>query len=110
MSGRILVIDDEAGIRESLRMILEYEGYTCLLAATGEEGLAMARSDAPDLVFSDIKMPGLDGLEVLTRMKAQDESLPVVMISGHGTVALVGAARPTASSTCINAALSPTML
>ena len=87
MSGRILVIDDEAGIRESLRMILEYEGYTCLLAATGEEGLAMARSDAPDLVFSDIKMPGLDGLEVLTRLKAQDESLPVVMISGHGTVA-----------------------
>jgi len=87
MSGRILVIDDEAGIRESLRMILEYEGYTCLLAATGEEGLAMARSEAPDLIFSDIKMPGLDGLEVLTRLKALDESLPVVMISGHGTVA-----------------------
>ena len=42
---RILVIDDEAGIRESLRMILEYEGYTCLLAATGEEGLAMARTE-----------------------------------------------------------------
>jgi len=87
MSGRILVIDDEAGIRESLRMILEYEGYTCILAATGEEGLALARSEAPDLVFSDIKMPGLDGLEVLTRLKAQDDSLPVVMISGHGTVA-----------------------
>ncbi len=87
MSGRILVIDDEAGIRESLRMILEYEGYTCLLAATGEQGLAMARSEAPDLVFSDIKMPGLDGLEVLTRLRAQDDALPVVMISGHGTVA-----------------------
>ena len=87
MSGRILVIDDEAGIRESLRMILEYEGYKCLLAATGEEGIAMARTEAPDLVFSDIKMPGLDGLEVLARLKATDESLPVVMISGHGTVA-----------------------
>jgi two-component system nitrogen regulation response regulator NtrX len=87
MSGRILVIDDEAGIRESLRMILEYEGYACVLAATGEEGLALARTEAPDLVFSDIKMPGLDGLEVLTRLKAHDESLPVVMISGHGTVA-----------------------
>jgi two-component system nitrogen regulation response regulator NtrX len=87
MSGRILVIDDEAGIRESLRMILEYEGYTCVLAATGEEGLALARTEAPDLVFSDIKMPGLDGLEVLTRLKAHDDSLPVVMISGHGTVA-----------------------
>ncbi len=87
MSGRILVIDDEAGIRESLRMILEYEGYTCVLAATGEEGLALARTEAPDLVFSDIKMPGLDGLEVLTRLKAHDDSLPVVMISGHATVA-----------------------
>ncbi|MGV3516746.1 sigma-54-dependent transcriptional regulator [Luteitalea sp.] len=87
MSGRILVIDDEAGIRESLRMILEYEGYVCVLAATGEEGLSLARTEAPDLVFSDIKMPGLDGLEVLTRLKAHDESLPVVMISGHGTVA-----------------------
>src|SRR5918993_2028838 len=87
MSGRILVIDDEAGIRESLRMILEYEGYTCILAATGEEGLALARTEVPDLVFSDIKMPGLDGLEVLTRLKAHDESLPVVMISGHATVA-----------------------
>ncbi len=87
MSGRILVIDDEAGIRESLRMILEYEGYNCVLAATGEEGLGMARSDSPDLVFCDIKMPGMDGLEVLGRLKAQDESLPVVMISGHGTVA-----------------------
>ena len=87
MSGRILVIDDEAGIRESLRMILEYEGYTVLLAATGEEGLSLARSEAPDIVFSDIKMPGMDGLDVLGRLKAQDESLPVVMISGHGTVA-----------------------
>ena len=87
MSGRILVIDDEAGIRESLRMILEYEGYAVVLAATGEEGLALARSESPDLVFSDIKMPGMDGLEVLGRLKAQEEALPVVMISGHGTVA-----------------------
>jgi DNA-binding response OmpR family regulator len=45
MSGRILVIDDEAGIRESLRMILEYEGYSVVLAATGEEGLALARRE-----------------------------------------------------------------
>ena len=87
MSGRILVIDDEAGIRDSLRMILEYEGYACVLAATGEEGLALARSEAPDIVFCDIKMPGMDGLDVLARLKQQDESLPVVMISGHGTVA-----------------------
>lgn len=87
MSARILVIDDEASIRESLRMILEYDGYQCLLAATGEDGLAQVRQEAPDLVFLDIKMPRMDGLEVLTQLKAIDEALPVVMISGHGTVA-----------------------
>jgi two-component system, NtrC family, nitrogen regulation response regulator NtrX len=87
VSARILVIDDEASIRDTLRMILEYEGYRCLVAATGEEGLAKARSESPDLVFLDIKMPGMDGLDVLAQLKAQDEALPVVMISGHGTVA-----------------------
>ncbi len=86
VSARILVIDDEASIRDSLRMILEYEGYSCLPAATGEEGLARVRQDAPDLVFLDIKMPGMDGLEVLAAIREIDESLPVVMISGHGTV------------------------
>jgi two-component system nitrogen regulation response regulator NtrX len=87
VSARILVIDDEASIRDSLRMILEYDGYQCLLAATGEQGLELVRQEGPDLVFLDIKMPGMDGLEVLRQIKTVDESLPVVMISGHGTVA-----------------------
>src|SRR3982751_1958989 len=86
MKPRILVIDDEAGIRDSMRMILEYEGYDCLLAATGPEGLAMAEREAPDLVFLDIKMPAMDGIEVLERLKARSDSPPVVMISGHATV------------------------
>jgi two-component system, NtrC family, nitrogen regulation response regulator NtrX len=86
MKSRILVIDDEPAIRESLRMILEYEGYECLLAPTGQEGLQFAERETPDLVFLDIKMPGMDGLEVLQRIRATQESLPVVMISGHATV------------------------
>ena len=86
MKSRILVIDDEAAIRDSLRMILEYEGYEFLGAPTGQEGLALAERDTPDLVFLDIKMPGMDGLDVLQRLRAADESLPVVMISGHATV------------------------
>jgi two-component system nitrogen regulation response regulator NtrX len=86
MKPRILVVDDEAAIRDSMRMILEYEGYDCLLAATGPDGLGLADREDPDLVFLDIKMPGMDGLEVLDRLKAQHEALPVVMISGHGTV------------------------
>jgi len=83
---RILVIDDDAGIRESLRMTLEYEGYEFIGAATGQEGLALAERDTPDLVLLDVKMPGMDGLEVLDRLHAMNETLPVVVISGHGTI------------------------
>ena len=83
--SRILVIDDEAAIRDSLRMTLEYEGYEFLGAATGHEGLAMAERDTPDLVLLDVKMPGMDGLEVLGRLRTMNETTPIVMISGHGT-------------------------
>ena len=84
--SRILVIDDEAAIRDSLRMTLEYEGYEFRRRATGQEGLALAEREAPDLVLLDVKMPGMDGLEVLDRLRAMNETLPVVVISGHGTI------------------------
>ena len=83
---RILVIDDEAAIRDSLRMTLEYEGYDVVAAATGQEGVALAEREAPDLVILDIKMPGMDGLEVLDRLRALSDTLPVIVISGHGTI------------------------
>jgi two-component system nitrogen regulation response regulator NtrX len=86
MKSRILVVDDEAEIRRSVRMILEYEGYDVLEASSGPEGVALAEREAPDLVFLDIKMPGMDGLDALQRIKASNETLPVVIISGHGTV------------------------
>ena len=86
MKSRILVIDDEAAVRDSLKMILEYDGYDCLLAPSGQDGLARVQKDSPDLVFLDVKMPGMDGLDVLRRIRQLDEGLPVVMISGHGTV------------------------
>ncbi len=87
MKPRILVIDDEGAIRDSLRMILEYEDYQFSGAATGQEGIAAIQRERPDLVLLDIKMPGMDGLEVLRKLHALDETLPVVMISGHGTTA-----------------------
>ncbi len=85
MKARILVIDDEGAIRDSLRMILEYEGYDFVGASSGPEGIAQVERDAPDLVFLDIKMPGMDGLEVLGRLKTVAETVPVVVISGHAS-------------------------
>src|SRR5262245_2885779 len=86
MKSRILVIDDEAEIRRSVRMILEYEGYEVIEASSGPEGVTLAERESPDLVFLDIKMPGMDGLDALQRIKNANESIPVVIISGHGTV------------------------
>jgi two-component system nitrogen regulation response regulator NtrX len=80
---RILVIDDEVAIRDSLKMTLEYDGYEVMLAATGEEGVKLVEREAPDLVFLDVKMPGMDGLEVLQKLGHLVETTPVVVISGH---------------------------
>ena len=85
MKARILVVDDESAIRETMRMILEYEGHEVLTAGSGPEALTAAERDSPDLVFLDIKMPGIDGLEVLSRLRGLNEALPVVMVSAHGT-------------------------
>ncbi len=82
---KILVIDDDAGIRESLKMTLEYDGYEVIGAATGPEGLNLVERDAPDLVLLDVKMPGMDGFDVMSRLRSMQASLPIVMISAHGT-------------------------
>ena len=86
VKSRILVIDDEASVRDSLKMILEYDGYDCLLAPGGQDVLTRVERDSPDLVFLDVKMPGMDGLDVLRRIREVNETMPVIMISGHGTV------------------------
>jgi two-component system nitrogen regulation response regulator NtrX len=83
----VLVVDDESDIRSSLRMILEYEGYAFSEASSGEDGLKRLESERPDAVLLDIKMPRMDGLEILARIKQSDPGLPVVVISGHGTIA-----------------------
>ena len=86
MKPRILVIDDEAAIRDSLKMILEYEDYDFLGASSGPEGVALVKRESPDLVVLDIKMPGMNGLEALAEIRKVDEAVPVAMISGHGTI------------------------
>ena len=83
----VLVVDDESDIRASLRMILEYEGYAVAEAGSGEEGLDKLDLERPDAVVLDVKMPRMDGLEVLARVKQIDGALPVIVVSGHGTIA-----------------------
>ncbi|MFC2171248.1 sigma-54-dependent transcriptional regulator [Acidobacteriota bacterium] len=83
---KVLAIDDEEDILEALRMIYEYEGYEFIQASTGAQGLKFAEKYQPELILLDIKMPRIDGLEVLTRLKESGFSNPVVMISGHGTL------------------------
>jgi two-component system nitrogen regulation response regulator NtrX len=86
MKPKVLVIDDEEAIRSTMKMMFEYEGYDCVLAAGGEAGLKIAERERPDLIFVDIKMPQMDGLEVLKELKAVEGAPPVVILSGHGTV------------------------
>jgi DNA-binding NtrC family response regulator len=82
----ILVVDDEASIRRTLIEILEYEDYEVDIAEDGTEALEKLRSDPYDLVLLDVKMPDVDGMEVLETMAEEMPELPVVMISGHGTI------------------------
>lgn len=83
---KILIIDDEAPIRASLREILEYENYQVMEAEDGAEGFKLATKFAFDVVFCDIKMPKMDGLEVLDALMEKGINGRVIMISGHGTV------------------------
>ena len=86
MNKNILIVDDENGIRYSLRGILEDEGFYVNEAESGEQALTHLADEQPDLVFLDIWLPGMDGLQVLERIKKEWDWLPVVMISGHGNI------------------------
>lgn len=83
---RILIIDDEQSIRRTLRDILENEGYAVDDAADGSEGLKQVKANQYDVVLCDIKMPKMDGLEVLDKILESNSDVPVVMISGHGNI------------------------
>jgi two-component system nitrogen regulation response regulator NtrX len=84
---KILIIDDEAGIRSSLKGILEDEGYAVATTDTGERGLDILRNENFDLVLLDIWLPQMNGLDVLEKVKKSEEETQVVMISGHGSIA-----------------------
>jgi len=83
---KILIIDDEPAIVRVLSMSLKADGYTVFGAHSGEEGLDVFAKERPDIVLTDIRMPGIDGLEVLHRIKAQSEDTEVIIITGHGDI------------------------
>jgi len=87
MTDRVLIVDDEAGIRQALKQVLDYEGMEVRVASSGGEGITVYQDYHPHVVFLDVKMAGLDGLETLTRLRDLDPTATVVMISGHGTIA-----------------------
>jgi two-component system nitrogen regulation response regulator NtrX len=83
---RILIVDDEQGIRAALGQLLEFEGYEVRAVGNAVDALAEYQKQRPDLVFLDVKMPGIDGVEALKKLKDLDPSAIVVMISGHATI------------------------
>ncbi|CAM2007063.1 sigma-54-dependent transcriptional regulator [Acanthopleuribacter pedis] len=85
-AAKILIVDDDDGIRRSLDKILRYEGFETVPAENGMQGVNLALQEEPDLIILDIKMPRMDGLEVLQTLIQQGTRAPVVMISGHGTI------------------------
>jgi DNA-binding NtrC family response regulator len=84
--AHILVIDDEKSIRNTLKDVLEYEKHNVDVAENGEEGLAFLAKNDYDLILCDIKMPQMDGLEVLEKIFSQTQDVQVIMISGHGNI------------------------
>jgi two-component system nitrogen regulation response regulator NtrX len=86
VSARLLVVDDEKGIRDALVQLFEYEGHEVAAAEDGPQGIDLAEKFQPDVTFLDVKMPGLDGLDVLAKLREKDPQAVVVMISGHGTI------------------------
>ena len=84
--ARLLIGDDEKGIRDALAQVFEYEGQEVRVAEDGPDALLVANTFQPDLVFLDVKMPGMDGLEVLARLGDESPGSLVIMISGHGTI------------------------
>jgi two-component system nitrogen regulation response regulator NtrX len=87
VSPRVLIVDDERNIRRTFTMVLAAEGYEVDSAESGEDGLARSLANRPDVAIVDVRLPGMDGLELLRRLREHDVELPVIMISGHGTIA-----------------------
>lgn len=88
ISKKLLLVDDEEDIRDILGIVLTDLGYEVMTAANGEAGLALFRTERPPIVITDIKMPGMDGIEILKAIKREVPETEVIMITGHGDMEL----------------------
>lgn len=93
MSGKILIVDDQYGIRILLNEVFQKEGYQTFQAGNGQDALSILKEHKPDLVLLDMKIPGMDGIEILKRMKAKEESIQVIIMTAYGELDLIQKAK-----------------
>jgi CheY-like chemotaxis protein len=107
---KILVVDDDPVVGESFNRVLSRKGYAVITAANGDEALAKMKAERYDLVFTDLRMPGMDGLEVAEQVKARQPWTPVVIVTGYGSKPTEDRARAIGVSEFLNKPLSPEMI
>ncbi|MFS0645501.1 response regulator [Siminovitchia sp. 179-K 8D1 HS] len=89
MKQKVLIVDDQFGIRTLLNEVLQKEGYQIYQAANGHQALHMMKQHAPDLVLLDIKIPGMDGLEILKKMKEMNQDIRVIIMTAYGELDMI---------------------
>ena len=87
MQAKVLVVDDEKGVRDLLHRFLKATGYQAILASNGKEAIELAKSESPNAILLDFKMPGIDGVETCRRLRAEEQTryIPVIMVTAFGT-------------------------
>lgn len=93
MAEKILIVDDQYGIRILLTEVLQKEGYTTFQAANGFQAIDITKEQAPNLVLLDMKIPGMDGIEILKRLKQHDETIKVIIMTAYGELDMIQEAK-----------------
>ena len=109
-SRKVLVVDDDPAVRKSIDRVLTGKGYAVITAENGEEAMRKLNEEKYDLVYTDIRMPGMSGLDVAEQVKARKPWTPVVIITGYGTDAAEARAKAAGVSSFVHKPLSPTMI
>ncbi|MEI2389996.1 response regulator [Priestia megaterium] len=93
LAEKILIVDDQYGIRILLTEVLQKEGYTTFQAANGFQAIDITKEQAPDLVLLDMEIPGMDGIEILKRLKQHDETIKVIIMTAYGELDMIQEAK-----------------